>query len=251
MGGLPDLLSDPFALPYSPPFSPDAPEVGRIIDAEACNTWTESAVHSPTVSAVRLAIPSKASGEYEKACGAFKGKRYSDAEQHLRTAIQIYPDYAAAWVVLGQVLEAQQRADDAQSACAKAHDLDPGYVASYLCLAEFAARQGAWKEVADLSARALELDPVNNPYAFYYAASAGLHFRQFVQAELHAQAALKLDTWHHLPELHLLLANIFDAEGNAKDEVTQLREYLKLAPNSKDAAFAKTTLAKVEATPAK
>jgi len=266
-GGAPASLPDPLAhgpMP-SPDIGPDlfnsvggqsadgfvAGEAGRVIDAEACNSWTESGVHSPTVSAKRLAVPGNASNEYQKACGAFKGKRFPDAEGHLRKAIEYYPEYSAAWVVLGQVLNSEKKQEEAQQACSKARDLDPGYVASYLCLSEFAANANDWTQVARLSEQALALDPISNPYALYYAADAGLHFNQLTQAEMHAQSAVKLDEWHHLPELHLLLAEIYQAAGNIVGEGVQLREFLKVAGNSKDAPMARSILAKLEAPPAK
>jgi predicted Zn-dependent protease len=124
-------------------------------------------------------------------------------------------------------------------------------VASYLCLAEFAANDSDWTEVAKLAGQALALDPIGNPYALYYAADAGLHFNQLTQAEMHAQSAVKLDEWHHLPELHLLLAQIYHAAGNVAGETLQLREFLKVAGNSKDAPKARTILAKLEVPPAK
>jgi predicted Zn-dependent protease len=226
-------------------------ETGRMVDSESCNSWTESGVHSPTVSAKRLAVPNKATSEYQKACGAFKGKKFPDAEEHLRKAIEFYPDYPAAWVVLGQVLESENKIDDARAACSKAEDLDPGYVASYLCLAEFAANDSDWTDLAKLSTQALALDPIGNPYALYYAADAGLHFNQLTQAEMHAQSAVKLDEWHHLPELHLLLAQIYEAAGNVVGEAVQLREFLKVAANSKDAPKARSILAKLDTPRAK
>jgi len=249
---IPDSVPDPFiaisTLEASAAVSGDA---GRIVDSEACDSWTESGVHSPTVSATRLAVPGRASSEYQRACGAFKSKKLLEAEKHLRKAIDFYPDYPSAWVVLGQVLESEEKNQQAKAACARAEDLDPEYVASYLCLAEFAANDSDWTDLAKLSAQALALDPIGNPYALYYAADAGLHFNQLTQAEMHAQSAVKLDEWHHLPELHLLLAQIYQAAGNVVGEAVQLREFLKIAANSKDAPRARTILAQLEASPAK
>jgi tetratricopeptide (TPR) repeat protein len=124
---LPDVTPDPFTLMNTPgPSGLMAVDTGRMIDSESCSSWTESGVHSPTVSAMRLAVPGNASGEYQKACGAFKNKKFPDAEQHLRKAINFYSNYAAAWVVLGQVLESENKNDDAKAACSTAEDLDPG-----------------------------------------------------------------------------------------------------------------------------
>jgi tetratricopeptide (TPR) repeat protein len=224
-------------------------EVGHLVDAEACNSWTESGVTSPTVSAKRLVIPGKAMSEFRNGCGAFKGKHIAEAEDHLRRAIDAYPDYAAAWVVLGQVLNSESKLDEGKTACSKAAEIDPGYVASYLCLAEFAASKTDWPAVTKFSEQALAIDPIGNPYSLYYAADAGLHQNQLSQAEMKAQAAVKLDEWHHLPELHLLLAQIYEAAGNVVGETTQLKEFLKGAGNSKDAVKAKSMLAVLLATP--
>ncbi|HKV06031.1 MAG TPA: hypothetical protein VJO53_13120 [Candidatus Acidoferrales bacterium] len=226
-------------------------DTSRLVDAESCNSWTEAAAKSPTVSMARLAVPGKASGEFQKACGNLKGRRLPDAETHARKAVQIYPDYPAAWVLLGQVLEAEDKKVDARSACSHALGVDPDYVASYLCLAAFAAGDNDWDQVTRLSDQALALDPLSDPYALYYAADAGFHHHQLVQAEMKARNAVQLDTWHRMPELHMLLANIYQAEGDAHNEAAQLREFLKYAPNSKDAPAVKTALAQLSPQPAK
>ena len=201
------------------------------------------------MSAARLSIPSKASGEYQKGCGAFKNKKWPDAEAHLHRAIEEYPAYAAAWVVLGQVLDSEEKRTDAKQACAKAEEVDPHYMAPYLCLAEFAVAESDWAEVGRIAAQALAIDPTGNPYAHYYAADAGLHQHQLAQAEQHAKAAMKLDEWHHIPELHLLLAKIYEASGSAQGAMVQLREFLKEAANSKDAPEARNMLAQLQAAP--
>jgi tetratricopeptide (TPR) repeat protein len=246
----PDNSPDPFAtINGSLTALPLNVSSSQLIDSEACNSWTESGVHSPTVSAARLAIPGKASSEYQKGCGSYKDRHFGQAEQHLRKAIDEYPQYAAAWVVLGQVLDAQHKRDDARQACSKAVTLDPTYVAPYLCLAEFSATEADWKQVSSLAERAIALDPVNNPYCLYYIADADVHLDRLSPAESSALAAVHLDTWHRLPQLHLLLAQIYAAKGDTYAEVAQLREYLKVAPNSGDAAGARDTLAQLQQHP--
>jgi tetratricopeptide (TPR) repeat protein len=222
----------------------------EITNAESCNTWTEAGVHSPTVSAARLEVPSKASSEYQKACGAFKDKRLSAAEDAVRKAIGLDPNYAAAWVVLGQVLAAQNKANDGRQACSQAMTVDPTYVPPYICLADFAAKENNWDEVSRLSTRALQLDPVSDVYAFYFTADAEYHLHHILKAETDALSAVRLDVWHHLPQVHRLLARIYEMKGDSHAEMAQVKEYLKQAPNSDDSAEMKSLLAQLEAGPA-
>ena len=73
----------------------------------SCSLWAIAGTQGATVSAAMLRVPGKARGEYRKACGDLNGKKLAGAEQHLRKAVQEYPRYADAWVLLGQVLEAR------------------------------------------------------------------------------------------------------------------------------------------------
>ncbi|HTW22700.1 MAG TPA: hypothetical protein VMD78_03825 [Candidatus Baltobacteraceae bacterium] len=218
-----------------------------LVSAEACNSWTEWSSHSPTVSVARLAVPGKASSEYQKGCGALKDKKLSDAEEHERSAIRLYPNYAAALVVLGQVLEAENKRDDGRNACSEARSVDPNYVAPYLCLADFAATEENWKEVSILSGSALTLDPAGNAYSFYYAADAAYHLGDLEKALKDAQNSVTLDKWRRLAQVHLLMAQIYKARKDWNGQAAQLREYLKLTPNSPDANGIKLALMELAA----
>lgn len=233
-------LSNSHAVPSLDPSS-----VSALSSAEACTTLTEEGFHSVSVSAARLMVPGKASSEYRRACGALKDRKLSQAEEHLRKALDVYPNYAAAWVLLGQILEAQQKHADARQACSQAIRVDAAYVPPYLCLADFAAREGDWDQVSVLADRARPLDP-GSALVFYFTAGSQFHFQQLGQAEMSAEAALKLDIRHQIPELHYLMARIFRAKGDFRNEAIQLREYLKLASNTANAADAKTLLAQIE-----
>jgi hypothetical protein len=118
-------------------------------------------------------------------------------------------------------------------------------VPPYLCLADFAAREGDWDQVSVLADRARPLDP-GSAFVFYFTAGSQFHFQQLVQAEMNAEAALKLDIRHQIPELHYLMARIFQTKGDLRNEAIQLQEYLKLASNTANAAEAKTLLAQID-----
>jgi len=240
-------MQDPFLTPMTTPgVITVTPESARTVEAEACNSWTDSGVHSPTVSVTRLEVPDKASGEFQKACSSYKSKRYTDAEGHARKALDIYPGYAASWVLLGQVLDAQHHQEQAGQACSQAATVDPKYIAPYLCLAEFAARSEDWNQVSQLSDQALSIDPTSNAYALYYSAAANFHLQHLPDAEQHARAAVDLDPWHRLPQVHLLLANIYATKGDPRAEATELKAFLKIASNSPEAPEARSMLKELE-----
>jgi len=224
-------------------------DAARMVDSEGCNTWTESGVHTPTVSVTRLKVPDKAIGEFQKACSSYKDKRLPQAEEHARKAIGIYPDYAAGWVLLGQVLDAQHNREDADKACSQATTIDPQYIASYLCLADFASRDENWDQLSKLSDEALAIDPVGNAYALYYSANAEFHLKNLADAETKARSAVQLDPWHKMPQLHLLLAHIYRAKGDPHSEIAELRDYLKQASNAPDALAVRTVLKQLESPP--
>jgi tetratricopeptide (TPR) repeat protein len=121
-------------------------------------------------SVTSLQIPHKAQKEYEQACEAVKNKKMPEAEKHLRKATEIYPNCAAGWVMLGQILETRtrQRSAGAREACSRASGSDSNYLPAYLCSAETAEREQRWHEVLNLTSRALELDPSNDAYALFF-----------------------------------------------------------------------------------
>ncbi len=218
----------------------------RLINAESCQTWTAAAVNSPTVSVARLGVPGSASHEFQKACGDFKENKLRSAEDHARKAVKIYPGYAAAWVMLGEILQADHKDPDAIQACQNGKNADPRYAPPYICLAGFAATANDWDEAYSLANHALTLDPATDPYAYLYTATADFHLKRVDQAELYARSAEKLDKWNHLPQVHMLLAQIYGVEKKPDDEANELRKFVKEAPHDADWEAARTRLAQME-----
>ncbi|MGA7320869.1 MAG: tetratricopeptide repeat protein [Candidatus Sulfotelmatobacter sp.] len=193
-----------------------------------------------------LKLPPKAQKEYGAACSALKSHRLAASEQHLRKAVQIYPKYVAGWVMLGQILEAQQQPDQARRACSQASEADPNYSPSYLCLAEIAGREERWGEVLRHTTRALELDPLHDPYAYFFSAIAYFNLNQLPEAEKRALKAEEIDRNHSEPMVQFLLAQIYEAKHNPTDAASHLREYLELAPDSEGSDILKGHLAEIQ-----
>lgn len=226
-------------------------DYSRLIEAEACESWTAAAVDSPTVSVTRLAVPGKARGEFQKACNNLKHNNVAAAEDHARNAVEIYPDYAAAWVVLGQALTAGNKDQEAAQACRQAMKVDPTYAPPYLCLAQFAERTNHWDDAYTFSDRARSLDPLDDPYVYFYKAMAELHLKRYAQAEMDGLFAERLDNDGQIPKLHLLLAEVYRAKGDKSGEAMELQKFLELSPHDSDWQTARTILAEVQNSMAK
>jgi tetratricopeptide (TPR) repeat protein len=231
----PSLMSDMAPLPKP-----------TIVEDETCLPWPVSEVRGATVSVMRLDVPSKARNEYEKACGAFRKKKLPEAEQHVRKALDEFSNYVAAWVMLGQVLEEQQRRKEALDACSRATNIDPTYLPPYLCSAELSARDKQWDRVLNLANLALGLNPVGDSYAYYYRANAYFHMSKILDAQKSAVEAAELDREHHDVALYFLLAQIYDAQGDAAGAAAELREFLKLNNDREDSAAARQYLVKLQ-----
>ncbi len=204
-------------------------------------------MHTATVEVADLQVPAKAQKEYEDGCAAVRNKKMADAETHLRKVVKEYAKYAAAWVLLGQVLEARQKTNEARDACSHPLTSAANYLPAYLCLTDISARANNWDDVLKLSGRALEIDPVANAAAYAYNATANLNLHHLADAEKSALRALEIDSKHSEPRLLYLLAQIYAAKGDRARMTAQLREYLKFANDPGDAIAVRNYLAKVEA----
>src|SRR5438477_6110303 len=97
----------------------DNPDLGTIILHRLGN------VEGTTISAVSLRAPKDAKKAFDKANDLLKKKKVPEAQKEFEKAVEVYPEYAAAWYGLGRTLEAQNNADGARKAYDRALTSDP------------------------------------------------------------------------------------------------------------------------------
>ena len=90
----------------------------------------------------------------------------------------------------GQVLEAEQKTQEAHDACSQPMTANPNYLPAYLCLADVSAHSKNLDDVLKLSAHALEIDATTDAAA-YYNAAANLNLNRLPDAEKSALKAWK------------------------------------------------------------
>jgi Tetratricopeptide repeat len=203
-------------------------------------------VHAATVGVADLQIPAKAKSEYEHGCAALRSKNMAEAEKHLRNAVKQYQKYAAAWVMLGQSLEVEQKTEEARDACSQPIAGGSDYLPAFLCLADISARLQNWDEVLKLSTRVLAIDPTTDAVGYAYNAAANFNLHNLSKAEESALKAVEIDRSNNDPRVHFLLAQIYEAKGDRSNEASQLREYLKYATDPNDIVMIKSYLSDLD-----
>ncbi len=234
--------------PTTPPLNSPLPNDDRVVvnrgetpsgaDNKTCSLQPFPGI-ADTASVTSLQVPAKAQKEYAKACAALKDNKLPETEQHLRKATEIYPSYAAGWVMLGQILGTQKEMAKGREACSRASTADPKYLPAYLCLAEIAGREQKWNEVLDLSSRVLELDPAGDAYGYFFSAIAYFNLNQLPDAEVRALKAEEIDREHRQPLIRFLLAQIYEAKHDSANAASSLQEYRNLVAESQNTINAK------------
>jgi tetratricopeptide (TPR) repeat protein len=203
-------------------------------------------VKGTTVSLTDMKAPKNAKKAVERANKAVKGQRLGDAEKDLKTAVEIYPEYATAWFQLGQVYQIEKRFDDAKSAYDKSIAADSKYVSPYIQLARLAGMDQKWQAVADITDKAITLDPLDFPEGYYFNCIANFTLNNMDAAERSARKAFRLDAQHHFPRVHLILAEILRRKQDLSGSIEQLQAYLKYAPQANDADKIRSMIAELE-----
>ena len=218
----------------------DDPNVGTIVLHRMAN------VEGSAVSRTSLQASKEARRAYDKALQHSRKNKLPEAAKEFRKALDIYPNYAAAWYELGRIQEQTRVSDEARRSYLHAMAADGKFIKPYLGLAELEAGAGNWAALADITGRLLKLDAVDYPMAYVYNATANLELGQIDAAERSAREGEKLDTAHQFPKLEQVLATILAQTHDYVGAAAHLRAYLALAPNAGDAARIKKELSELE-----
>jgi hypothetical protein len=219
----------------------DNPDVGTIVLHRS-----GAARGGATISATTLKAPREASKALERARSAAAKSNLDAAIKDLKKAVAVYPQFAEALSMLGELYVAKGNTDDATHVLQQAIEADPNYVPPMIQLALLAGRQRDWKRMQELSDKALGLDGYDYPAAYYYGAVANYNLNNAAAAEKNARAARRLDSQYRFPRIDLLLANILADRADYTGAAEQLRSFLKHQPTGKDADAARETLSQME-----
>jgi tetratricopeptide (TPR) repeat protein len=199
-----------------------------------------------TVSVTSMSAPKEAMRAYEKAEKAREQEKPAEAEKELNKAVQIYPQFAAAWTLLGDIHRRNERFDEARAEYAKAIAADPQYVNPAYGMASIAMQQKKWEEATQLSEQVLKMNSLAFPLAYFFHAVANYNQQKFDAAEESAKKFKALDTQHNHPDVYLLLSNIFTRKQDYAGAAREIRDYLTILPEAPDADALKVRVQRLE-----
>jgi tetratricopeptide (TPR) repeat protein len=201
-----------------------------------------------SVSVTTEMAPKNARKAYDKGLAAMKAQDWNAAGSELSKAVKDYPAFAAAWFALGVTREKRGDTAGAVQAWQEAVNADRKYLLPFEKLATYADGKEHWDEAAKYSSAWIKLDPVDFPGAYLVNAIANARLKRMDEAERAARTGLLIDKNRRMPRLSYVLGLILAEKHQDAEAVQHFRDYLKYAPNAKDADAVKAQVAMLDRT---
>jgi Tfp pilus assembly protein PilF len=198
-----------------------------------------------TISVTSMAAPKEAMRAYEKA-QRVKQEKPAEAEKELNKAVQLYPQFAAAWTLLGDLHRQHERLDVARTEYGRAMAADPQYVNPAYGLATIAMQEKKWEEAVQRTDQVVKMNALAFPLAYFFNAAANYNQQRFAAAEESAKKYKALDTQHSHPDVCLLLSYIYSRKEDYAGAAREIRDYLAAVPESPDAESLKSEAKRLE-----
>ena len=201
------------------------------------------AASSAPASAVDARVPEDARKEFERGSTALSKGKDDEGVEHLRKAVEIYPDFLQARLLLASAHMKARRLEEAEAALARAVETDPHSVVALVSLGEARRRLKKYSEAEESLASALKLDDAS--WQGHLAlARVYLDTDQVKKAAPHIGRTLQLKP--DLAEAHLLGGNILLKVGEPARALSEYEEYLRLAPTGEYAAPTRDLVGKIK-----
>jgi tetratricopeptide (TPR) repeat protein len=141
--------------------SPDTESLEVNVTRPATAGSVDTTLSSAMVTVADLRIPKPAAKEFNKASEQMEGQNWKAATATLKKAIEIYPQYAAAYNNLGVAYARSGNRDLELEALQKAIEIESHFIPAYVNLARLKIAENAFPDAETVLGKVRELDPAN------------------------------------------------------------------------------------------
>ena len=197
-----------------------------------------------SVSFTTLTAPTRARKAYEKGAKALRSvdePDYTTAIPLLERAVELHPEFAAAWEALGRARHGLGEVASAREAFERSIEIDDRFLKPYLPLIEMAVTEKDWMALESLTDRYLAMAPGPMKLRLYNSFAAlktGKSSKAEAMVEMIDNAG-EMDNW---PMSYLILAEVHSRRGEFKQAAKLYEMYLRSLPNGQYSEVVKRTL---------
>ena len=183
-----------------------------------------------TISASQLTVPDRARREYRRAVDRLEKHDVARALEHLEKAVELAPQFAAAWNYLGTIAYHSGDYRQAEEHFREALEQDVAAYSPLVNLGGALLSQGRVAEALPVNERAVQARP-DDALAHSQLGQCYLALGQLEDAERHLRQAKALDP-RHFSFPQLVLAELYQQRRDGAALTHELEEFLKYHPDS-------------------
>ncbi len=193
------------------------------------------------VSVTSYTASKEARKAYEKGAKRLVENRLDEAKELLTEAVELHPEYAAAWTLLGRTLVLLKDYPAARNAFERSLAADRSYVAAYRPLVRLVVAKNEWENVLELTQKGVELDPYDAELK-YQLAVAAMELGDHELAREMANRVFSTDDVALYPESGFVLAKAYRALGEPHKAIQAYQAYLERPGRPEIRRWAQTDL---------
>lgn len=190
-----------------------------------------------------VGIPRDARKEFEAGQKRMKARDDSGSVQHFQKAIELYPQYAEAYQLLGVVHMESGKIKEAEPELQKSTEIEPNLSTAHFALGMCRNLLAKYQEAETALLRGLELDPLAAE-GHYELAKTYWQLGRVDDAEKQAERAVFLKG--DLAGAHILLGDVNLHRRDPQGALKQYKEALRLDPKGPMAAATQQMVSKIE-----
>ena len=189
------------------------------------------------------AIPDEARKHFDAGQKALNNNDFPGAILHLQQAINLYPQYAEAYQLLGVAQLQTNQGPQAESSLIKAIEIENRMPRAQYLLGVLYAMTNRANLAEKPFTRFAELDP-QNPDAYFELAKVCFALNRFAEAEMQARKSIALKETNS--GVHVVLGYALLRQGKPQDAKQAFQHFLKLDSNSPMAAEVKSLILEID-----